>query len=448
MSLTPQPVKPVAGPLPVPKIAPVQPVKSVPSIQPVSPVPQTKTVSLPQPVTPVTSVSPVNSVQAVSPVQPVQAVTPVQPVQAVKSVSSGPEVQAVSPVKSVSSGPEVEAVKPVQPVSAVKPVQAVSAVNPVQPVSAVKPVQPVSAVPSGSSAQTVKSVPSIQPISPVQPVSSPIEEVFEPRPLQRARPQYDPDTIDLNKPLMVNMLQEISAELGHSFGQQAQGNPMDALHHMIAGFMPEPGQDHEMPVGVLTEDEIKQRREQGTLVFFDPVKDCTSQIEFNAVRLTLGECFFRHETRNKFFNPQNKQHVKEYWGKSLEPLVVDRDTEQLAKELSLKVGDKYFLLRPNETILAHTQEFIGGEDVITLLGSLPYLSRFNITVARGHLWHNVGQIDRFCLQITNHNENIVLLTPGMDIAQAIFIPVRGTVPHKREPLRKIVEAWTPEGMLN
>lgn len=92
-------------------------------------------------------------------------------------------------------------------------------------------------------------------------------------------------------------------------------------------------------------------------------------INTSSVDVTLGKYYFREQQvidGNSIFNPYSKAMIQKVWG---EP-----ESAQCAgdwmKETGIKLDnisdtDHIIWIRPNETILGHTNEFIGGRNFIT-----------------------------------------------------------------------------------
>jgi dCTP deaminase len=80
------------------------------------------------------------------------------------------------------------------------------------------------------------------------------------------------------------------------------------------------------------------------------------------------------------------------------------------------------MLRPGETILAHTNEFIGGRDsVTTMMKARSSLGRNFIEVCKCAGWGDVGYVNRWTMEITNNSKNYIIpLVVGRRIAQIIF----------------------------
>jgi dCTP deaminase len=180
--------------------------------------------------------------------------------------------------------------------------------------------------------------------------------------------------------------------------------------------------------------------------------------------LTLGEFFYREQPTNynhSIYNIWSKSHADHVWG-----------AEHVEKAVSAKIAfekynfawegispsDKVILLRPGETILAHTNEFIGGKDhITTMMKARSSLGRSFIEVCKCAGWGDVGYINRWTMEITNNSKNYIIpLVVGRRIAQLIFFeigPIDGpdySTTGKYNPgknLHELKKKWNPGMML-
>ncbi len=143
--------------------------------------------------------------------------------------------------------------------------------------------------------------------------------------------------------------------------------------------------------------------------------------------VTLGEYFFPEQTPKHFqnlYNVYDKQHIERVWG-------TEAKRAKPAKEILAKYkfeydgispNDKIILLAPGETILGHTQEFIGGkEHITTMMKARSSLGRSFIEVCKCAGWGDVGYINRWTMEITNNSTHYYIpLVVGRRIAQIIF----------------------------
>jgi dCTP deaminase len=118
----------------------------------------------------------------------------------------------------------------------------------------------------------------------------------------------------------------------------------------------------------------------------------------------------------------------------------------------------YIAIRPGETILAHTQEFIGGvHGITTKMFSRSSIGRSLLGVCKCAGRGDVGYFNRWTMEITSFSSYHVICIPvGMRIAQIEFIRTgdtqrvygrdRGKYQDGND-LQKIMADWKPEMML-
>lgn len=180
--------------------------------------------------------------------------------------------------------------------------------------------------------------------------------------------------------------------------------------------------------------------------------------------VTLGEWFFREQPpqyNHALYNIWSKAHTEHVWGADK----VERAVT--AKEAFKKYNfewdgisptDKVIILRPGETILAHTNEFIGGKDhITTMMKARSSMGRNFIEVCKCAGWGDVGYINRWTMEITNNSKNYIIpLVVGRRIAQIVFFetgPILGKDYSSSgkytssTDLKKLQRAWEPSLML-
>lgn len=152
------------------------------------------------------------------------------------------------------------------------------------------------------------------------------------------------------------------------------------------------------------------------------------------------------------YNPFNPEHVKKYWTyKSAE--IVDKE---LADSYGLLEGSKIIVVPPHETILAHTNEFVGGvNNITTMMEARSSYGRSGISVCKCSGWGDVGYINRWTMEIQNSLNIPVILTVGERIAQIVFIRTgeiekpyhtKGSYQNSSD-INFLMDNWKPETML-
>lgn len=180
--------------------------------------------------------------------------------------------------------------------------------------------------------------------------------------------------------------------------------------------------------------------------------------------VTLGEYFFREQPPNYYLNHYNifnKKHTDYVWGtKALRAESAKKVFKNFATFdwEGIQPADQVILLEPGETILAHTNEFIGGRNIITtMMKARSSLGRVFISVCKCAGWGDVGYINRWTMEISNNSKHYAIpLRVGMRIAQLVFFetgPILGGdyartgKYQKGQNLATIKKTWKPEMML-
>src|SRR3989338_8710071 len=100
-------------------------------------------------------------------------------------------------------------------------------------------------------------------------------------------------------------------------------------------------------------------------------------------------------------------------------------TKENGELKNIKPEDRIIILGPGETILAHTQEFIGGRNCVTTeMRARSSMGRIGITVRKCAGWGELGFCNRWTMEVSNHlKETSVVLVVGMRVAQIAFYQV-------------------------
>jgi dCTP deaminase len=209
-------------------------------------------------------------------------------------------------------------------------------------------------------------------------------------------------------------------------------------------------------VTVLSDADVLAARDQGRVIIHPFRRE---QLATSSYDVRLGEWYYREQHPHleaNLFNPLDSEHVARVWG---QPQLAMRAFQQLDKPLvHVGVDDRVILLEPGETILAHTQEFIGGlVDVTTMMKARSSMGRSFITVCKCAGWGDVGYANRWTMEITNVSRYYrVPLVVGTRVAQIVFLRTgpldgldyteQGAYASTGE-LDAMVDEWRPEMML-
>jgi len=174
----------------------------------------------------------------------------------------------------------------------------------------------------------------------------------------------------------------------------------------------------------LSDKKILESMKEGSIVI-EPFK--RENLATSSYDVTLGEYFFVEQPAPHFenlYNVYDKAHVDRVWG--TKPYRAKKAKDVLSKYrfdfTNIAPNEQVILLAPGETILGHTNEFIGGKDhITTMMKARSSLGRSFIEVCKCAGWGDVGYINRWTMEITNNSTNYYIpLVVGRRIAQIIF----------------------------
>lgn len=174
----------------------------------------------------------------------------------------------------------------------------------------------------------------------------------------------------------------------------------------------------------LSDIRIMDAMKEGSIVIEPFVRQNLATSSYD---VTLGEYFFTEQHPRHFeniFNIYDKQHIDRVWG--LEPREAQK-AKDVFKQYQfdwkgIHPDERVILMAPGETILGHTQEFIGGrEHVTTMMKARSSLGRSFISVCKCAGWGDVGYINRWTMEIQNTSTRYYIpLVVGRRIAQIVF----------------------------
>lgn len=209
----------------------------------------------------------------------------------------------------------------------------------------------------------------------------------------------------------------------------------------------------------LSDARIIKERKRGNIVI-EPFTE--ENLSTSSYDVTLGEYFFAERPPQHFrniYNLYDKSHTDRIWGTTpLQAKRADKIFEHYKFEFEgIAKDDKVIVLDPGETILAHTNEFIGGKKTITtMMKARSSLGRNFIEVCKCAGWGDVGYVNRWTMEITNNSKHYSIpLVVGRRVAQIIFFetgPIRDADytkngKYQNASLEELKENWDPAMML-
>ncbi len=221
---------------------------------------------------------------------------------------------------------------------------------------------------------------------------------------------------------------------------------------------------------LLSRPAIYEYLQKGEIVI-DPMDD--RNMGTNSYDVSLGNFFWREQrgdTANlptlrrseHLYNPYDEDHVNALWALC--------EAEPAKKVLSVHMSlgliknigpdDLVFLIRPNESVLAHTHEFIGGASnrITTMMKARSSTGRNFLEISKCAGLGDIRYCNRWTLEITNNSQyHTIPLVVGRRIGQVVFFRTdpldegdEGYTRHGKYQTANLEETkanWKPEDML-
>lgn len=216
----------------------------------------------------------------------------------------------------------------------------------------------------------------------------------------------------------------------------------------------------EAKYSVLSDKTIKNYLEQGEVIIhpFNP-----NYLNTSSYDVTLGEWFYREQTIQdewvgNIFNIHSEEHVNRVWGKPQQAQPYSYYQEHGIYLENIRPEEQIIFINPGETILAHTNEFIGGRSsVTTMMKSRSSLGRNFIECCKCAGWGDVGYYNRWTMEITNNSTRYKIpLVVSRRVAQIVFMETDGTLDtsynqtgkyQTSSDLGQLEKSWQPNDML-
>lgn len=197
-------------------------------------------------------------------------------------------------------------------------------------------------------------------------------------------------------------------------------------------------------------------------IIIDPFDE--RKLKTTSYDVSLGNLFWREghpEGKATVHNIYDEASTRRVWQGPYKSEDAGAVSERLEMEFkNINASDKIILLRPGETILGHTEEFIGGRDcVVTKMYARSSLGRNFVEVCKDAGWGDIGYFNRWTMEITNNSQFFTIpLVVGRRIGQIVFYEVEPlkTAPdyvgeggkyQRSQELEVLKTSWHPDQMI-
>ena len=212
---------------------------------------------------------------------------------------------------------------------------------------------------------------------------------------------------------------------------------------------------------LLSRNAILRHYQAGTIVIepFDERKLKTVSYD-----VSLGDWFWREghpDGRASVHNLYDEESTKRVWQGPHQAESAEIVAGRLGMEFkNIKPNDKIILLRPGETILAHTEEFIGGrEKAVAKMYARSSMGRNFVEVCKDAGWGDIGYFNRWTMEVTNNAQHFTIpLVVGRRVGQMVFYEVEpigedpdytteGGKYQRSQDVEEVKKSWNPYMMI-
>ena len=208
----------------------------------------------------------------------------------------------------------------------------------------------------------------------------------------------------------------------------------------------------------LSDKQILEEIQRGNVVISPFTERNLSSSSYD---VTLGEAFYRVESHKRcMYNPYSEKEVNYLWELHHAKRWADLSCKWALKDEcfdNISDNDLVIMISPGETILCHTNEFIGGRNkVTTMMKSRSSMGRSFLETCSCSGWGDVGYVNRWTMEIRNNSQHFCIpLIVGRRVAQIVFLPTGATLKSYDESgkyqtlsdFNELKSNWKPSDML-
>jgi deoxycytidine triphosphate deaminase len=213
----------------------------------------------------------------------------------------------------------------------------------------------------------------------------------------------------------------------------------------------------------LSDTAILHHIEQGNIIIEPFERDNLGTCSYD---ISLGEYFYaEHETKSwvNTFDPSAGSKVWNGPFKARLAIEMARECGYASVEgfgEGILPHDRLIGIMPGETILGHSEQFIGGRKCVTsMLKCRSSAGRHMLSICTDAGWGDTGYVNRYTLEITNRSQfHMMLLVVGRRYGQIIFFQTDPLVNDVQDyvsqgkyqsssDLEELKRSWKPSSML-
>lgn len=201
---------------------------------------------------------------------------------------------------------------------------------------------------------------------------------------------------------------------------------------------------------VLSDKQIMEEMKSGEIVILPCILSNLGNCSYD---ITLGQTYYRQRYQEDGgpFLANSPDTLREIWA--------GPHVAQVCGYTKLPDGckpdDQLIILKPGESILAHSQEVIGARARhTTMMRAKSTTQRCCLSICNDGGWGDVGFVNRWSMVIKNQGNVSLALKVGMKIAQIVFLytgevskPYSGNYVQSYGDAQKTLDTWDPNSML-
>lgn len=214
---------------------------------------------------------------------------------------------------------------------------------------------------------------------------------------------------------------------------------------------------------VLNNDAILKCMKENKIIIFPFNKN---QLNSASYDVTLGKYYFRcQKPKDKWghniYNIYSEEHVRRVWGEAQESKPYSYYKNKGIILENIKDEELIIWIHPGETLLCHTNEFIGSKSssITSMMKTRSSMGRSGLATCKCSGFGDINYFNIWTMEVSFAiAEYRVPLVVGRRVAQIIFIDTGKDIDpettyektgkyQSSSDLKVLVETWTPECML-